>query len=309
MPELPEVTTIVNQLQEEIIGSKIADVRSVGGYKTQPEFPEFRQKLEGREIRGVRRIAKNIVIEISNFKFQISNYIVIHLAMTGRLLLRNSGHKSDPWLRLVFKLKFPESESRITNHELRFCDSRMFGFVRLMSQDELERYAAKYGPDALDENLTPTSFLNQLKKKKTEVKRAMLEQDLIAGVGNIYANDSLWMCGIHPQTPTGGLTGEQAAKLLSSLRELLVESIKHRGSTLEDKMYIDIYGEAGEHQNFFRVFGKTGQPCPRCGVKIEFLEIGGRGTFFCPECQKKPVAGAVWVVDDDHKVPQQTNLL
>lgn len=299
MPELPEVTTITNQLKKEIAGSTVVDVTSVGGYKTQPGL---REKAIGQKVRSVRRVAKNIVIELSNFKSQISNYVVIHLAMTGRLLLRQVGQKEDPWTRLVFKLlsskykgeKYKSSGSKEIStrgeRELRFCDSRMFGFVRLMSQDELEQYSSKYGPDALDEKLTPEVFLNQLKKKKTEVKRALLEQELIAGAGNIYVNDSLWMAGIHPQTKSTEVTSTQAKSLLQALQTILKESIEHRGSTLGDKMYIDVYGREGEHQKYFRVFGKGGEACPRCKSTIEFIEIGGRGSFYCPQCQKKRLA-------------------
>lgn len=288
MPELPEVTTIVNQLQKEIVGHTIAEVVSVDGYKTTPEFKEFREKVVGQKVLDVRRIAKNIVVELkkktsSEKKSSSKDYIVIHLAMTGRLLLRQIGQKEDPWARLVFKLK---GESGKWN-ELRFCDSRMFGFVRLMDQDELEEYAGKYGPDALDKNLTPEVFLNQLKKKRTEVKRALLEQELVAGVGNIYVNDSLWMAKIHPETSTQDVTAVQGTSLLSGLQQILREAIGHRGSTLGDKMYVDVYGQEGEHQNYFRVFGKDGQPCPRCSDIINYSEIGGRGTFFCPKCQKK----------------------
>lgn len=284
MPELPEVTTIVSQLQKEIVGQTIADVQSINGYKTTPEFKEFRQKVTGQKVMSVKRIAKNIVI-------QITNNIVIHLAMTGRLLLRQKDQKEDPWTRLIFVLREGPSSSRTVlpvERELRFCDARLFGFVRLMNQTELDQYASKYGPDALDENLSPTVFLAQLQKKKTVVKRALLEQEIIAGAGNIYVNDSLWLAGIHPETLTQQVTEEQATRLLTALKTILEEGIEHRGSTLGDKMYVDVYGREGEHQNYFRVFGKEGQACPRCSAIINYIDIGGRGTFFCPKCQKKP---------------------
>ena len=314
MPELPEVTTITNQLNKEIVGSIIADVVQAGGYKTQPEFAEFKRRSEGSKVLSVKRIAKNIVIELGanrhldpsgrtpqddeNTNAQDDGkrgiFLVIHLAMTGRLLLRKPDHKTDPWTRLVFRLTrrvnglHPTGGESGESKELRFCDARMFGFVRLMNQDELNQYAGKYGPDALDDDLSAQKLLSQLRKKKTEVKRALLEQDLIAGAGNIYVNDSLWMAGIHPQTRTDELQSGQVTKLLEALQEILRESIKHRGSTLGDKMYIDVYGQEGEHQGYFRVFGKANEACPRCGTKIEFMEIGGRGTFFCPNCQVKP---------------------
>ena len=315
MPELPEVTTISNQLKKEIKGFKIEEVSNFGAYRTEPGMAVFKKEVEGKEIYDVERVAKTIVIGLGvrlpesalrahsdsgSRSDSKSSYLVIHLAMTGRLLLRDKDDKADPWTRLVFTLSVPppqlrESELRPKGlpefsrwhgeKELRFCDSRMFGFVKLLSGEQLEGHRKKYGPDALDPNLTPRKLLDNLRKKKTAVKRALLEQDLIAGVGNIYANDSLWMAKIHPESLTGELTETQASDLLGSLREILEESIAHHGSTLGDKMYIDLYGQEGTHQDHFRIFGKNGEPCPRCHEKIEFAEIGGRGTFFCPRCQ------------------------
>lgn len=319
MPELPEVTTISNQLRKEIKDFEVDDVRILGSYRTEPEFSVFKKEVVGRKIKSVLRVAKTIVIELkketpwnkkSPYKdFAETLFLVFHLAMTGRLLLRNSGAKADPWTRLVFTLSTPPGKLRSEDSvslirrlsesgrpeprwqsgekELRFCDARMFGFIKLLSGEQLEIHRKKYGPDALDPNLTVRKLLDNLQRKKTAVKRALLEQELIAGVGNIYANDSLWMAGIRPETLTSDLTQVQATALLGSLREILEESIIHRGSTLDDKMYIDLYGKEGTHQNYFRIFGKKGEPCPRCREKIVFTEIGGRGTFFCPKCQAK----------------------
>ena len=279
----------------------VEDVNNFGAYRTEPEIAVFKKEVVGKKIQDVMRIAKTIVIELkketpwdkeSPSKDSAETlFLVFHLAMTGRLLLRDKNDKVDPWTRLVFSFKKesplepPLEQRRLLSKELRFCDSRMFGFVKLLSGEQLEIHRKKYGPDALDPNLTVRKFLDNLRKKKTAVKRALLEQNLIAGVGNIYANDSLWMAKIHPETLTNELTEVQASDLLRSLREILEESITHRGSTLGDKMYIDLYGREGTHQNHFRIFGKNGEPCPRCGEKIEFAEIGGRGTFFCPKCQ------------------------
>lgn len=306
MPELPEVTTISNQLRKEIKGFEVEDIRILGSYRTEPEISVFKKEVEGKEIADVERVAKTIVIKLK--PDSAPTYIVIHLAMTGRLLLRDENDKEDPWTRLVFQLtsaKIPDLNSsdpgsdRSGSKELRFCDSRMFGFVKLFSGEQLEGHRKKYGPDALSPNLTSKKLLDNLQKKKTAVKKALLEQDIIAGVGNIYANDSLWMAKIHPETLTSELTQVQAVSLLGSLREILEESITHRGSTLGDKMYIDLYGREGLHQNYFRIFGKEGEPCPRCKEKIEFTEIGGRGTFHCPKCQ---VRGKY--EDQQHKAQQ-----
>lgn len=286
MPELPEVTTITDQLKKEIVGATITDVESIDGYRTQPEFSEFKKRSQGSKIISVERIAKTIVVGLGRDGL----FIVIHLAMTGRLLLREPEAAEDPWTRLIFRFGFPQGHpSRVARSglkELRFCDARMFGHVRLLTTDELEAHKKRYGPDALDPKLDPLKLLQQLRRRKSGVKRFLLEQAVVAGVGNIYANDSLWLSKIHPETPTQRVTSQQAASLLRALQALLKEAIEHRGSTLDDKMYVDLYGRVGEHQNYFRIYGKAGQPCPSCSAKIEFLEMGGRGTFFCPRCQK-----------------------
>jgi len=297
MPELPEVTTIVSQLKKEIVGHKVIEVETIEGYRTEPPFGEFRAKIRNKKVASVERVAKTIVVGLGdrsqvigqrqkfagepspNISHLESVYLVIHLAMTGRLLLRSKGFKADPWLRLVFSFD--------DGRELRFTDPRMFGYVRLVSDLKLKEHQEKYGPDPLDNSLTPLTFLNRLRLKKTMVKRALLEQGLVSGVGNIYANDSLWMAQIHPETPSENLSLMEAGKLLEALRIILKESIKHRGSTLGDKMYLDLYGQAGEHQDHLRVFGKNGQACARCQSPILYKEIGGRGTFFCGACQLK----------------------
>ena len=308
MPELPEVTTISNQLRKEIKGFTIEGVKSLDSYRTEPEFPVFKREVEGREISDVERVAKTIVIKLT--PESEPSYIVVHLAMTGRLLLRDKDDKTDPWTRLIFNLKkeSPLEQRRLLSRELRFCDSRMFGFVKLLSGEQLEEHRKKYGPDALDPNLTSKKLLDNLKKKKTAVKRALLEQEIIAGVGNIYANDSLWMAKIHPEILTSELTQVQASDLLGSLREILEESITHRGSTLGDKMYIDLYGREGEHQSHFRVFGKHKEPCPRCSTAIEYLDIGGRGTFLCPRCQVKKEGVGRKVRENFDESPLRLNL-
>ncbi len=306
MPELPEVTTIANQLQKEIVGSIIIDVQSVGGYKTQPEFGELKRRSQGSKVLSVERAAKTIVIGLSDKGEVKSNkFVVIHLAMTGRLLLRPPEFKPDPWTRLVFRIQPVGLDSTRRVRELRFCDSRMFGYVKLLTRDELDAHTKRYGPDALDPKLTPIEFLRELRRRKTAVKRALLEQDLLAGVGNLYANDALWLAQIHPETPTQNITINRAAKLLESVRIILEESISRRGSTLGDKMYIDLYGQEGEHQNHFRVYDKADRPCSRCSFKISFKEIGGRGTFFCSKCQVKSDIFVLLKEDD----PPQTKLL
>lgn len=307
MPELPEVTTIVNQLQKEIVGSTIEDVASIDGYRTQPEFAEFRKQILGGKVVGVERLAKNIVIELGQTLKQVqgdkksSDYVVIHLAMTGRLLLRNPDQKEDPWPRLIFELKVESGKLK----ELRFTDRDLFGSAKLLDEAGLQALRQKYGADPLNRQLTAAVFITVLRSKRTGIKRALLEQELVAGVGNIYASEALWMAQIHPETATDCLSLEAGQTLLASLRQILTEGIKNRGATLGDKMYLDLYGREGEEQNYFRVLGKRGQACPRCSAIINYSKIGGRQTFFCPACQIKNETKVIW--EKPHE--NQLNLL
>jgi formamidopyrimidine-DNA glycosylase len=161
----------------------------------------------------------------------------------------------------------------------------MFGYAKVINSEESEKLEKKYGPTPFHKDLNPEKLLTILKSRKTQIKRALLEQDLISGLGNIYANDSLWLSNIHPERITHSITIKEAEKLLEAMKTILSEGIEHRGSTLDDKMYVDIYGKEGSHQNHFRVYGKALKPCPKCGSKIKGIVVAQRSTFYCPQCQ------------------------
>lgn len=273
MPELPEVQTITSDLKKHVENTLIKDVQIIGGYSTSPEGKLFTEKLKGRHITDVFRIAKNIILKIDS-----NEYVLIHLAMTGQVLLRIKDFKPDRWTRVVFILDKNGKEG-----ELRFTDMRMFGKVKLINEEELEKLMEKYGLDPTKDEIPLEIFLNKLKTKRTTIKNALLDQSLLSGVGNIYATDSLWMAQIHPESKTGSLDADSAQRLLNSIKEILLESIQHRGSTLNDKMYVDIFGKIGNHQEYFRIYGKKN--CPICKSKTTFKKINGRGTYFCDTCQ------------------------
>lgn len=273
MPELPEVQTIVGDLKKHIVGSRIMEIRVLDGFTTNPPESNFIKKLTGKEITGVERIAKNIIITLDN-----EEYLLIHLAMTGRILWRRLNHKKDPWEKVIFTLEKDGKKGL-----LKYCDMRMFGKVKLLNKKQLAPVTGKYGPDPFGSLLTPENFLEKLQRKKTNIKNALLDQSLISGVGNIYANDALWMAKIHPEIKTKDLTPKQAGILLGKIKEILREGINNRGSTIRDRMYVDIYGRYGSQQKFFRIYDK--KECPDCTSKVVFKRINGRGTFFCPKCQ------------------------
>lgn len=273
MPEMPEVHTITEDLKKYAANAVIKDVEIKGEYQTLPDNITFLDTTKNQKIVRAFRVAKNIMLELESNQF-----IQIHLAMTGRILLREKGFKADKWERVVFHVEKNEKE-----FELRFCDMRMFGKVVLLNADELEMLQQKYGPEPLQENLTPEAFLRHLQSKNSNIKNVLLDQNIIAGMGNVYVTDALWIAEIHPETRTKDFNKEMAAKLLEASREILTEGIGNRGISMSD--YVDLFGKKGKQQEFFRIYGK--EICTRCNTQVEFKKINGRGTYFCTTCQIK----------------------
>lgn len=275
MPELPEVHTIASDLNKHISGKIIKKVVVSKSYNIKPGASEFVEKVSGKRIKGVRRIAKNIVIDL-----ETAGHIIIHLAMTGRVLLRDVKDRKDNWIKAVFIL----DEGISNTQQVVYTDMRAFGKLVYTEEENLHSLVTKYGPEPLDKNLSSQEFLKQLQIKKTSIKNALLDQSLVAGLGNIYATDALFMAKILPERSTREITLREAEKLLEASREILAEGIKNRGSTLPDKMYVDIFGNEGSQQKHFKIYLKN--ICPVCNTKVSFKKIGGRGTYFCTNCQK-----------------------
>lgn len=273
MPELPEVHTVVTDLNKYLSGYNILDIMISRSYKTLPNNTVFKKRACGKLISGVKRVAKNILIELSS-----EDNILIHLGMTGRVLLRDPSNQVDRWTRVILKIQ----KNNITK-ELRFTDTRKFGKMGVVGKNEILRLYEKYGPEPIDSTLTPIKFHEILRSKKTNIKKVLLDQKLISGLGNIYATDALFVAGINPQTQTSHLTIKMAGKLLKSARSVLEEGIKNRGSTMPDKAYLDIFGKEGTQQNSFKIYLK--EICPKCKTKVSYIKLNGRGTYFCENCQ------------------------
>ena len=273
MPELPEVHTISQDLKNNVVGFEIKKIHITNNYRIPQDQKKKLLKLKGKKIKDSHRIAKNIVLEISENEF-----LVFHLAMTGRILLRQNKDENDKWVKIVFEI----SKNNKTMY-LKFCDMRQFGKVRIINKEELKLLKNKYGIDVLREEISPEDFLKLLKSKKSTIKNVLLDQKIISGLGNIYATDTLFLSEVNPKTLTQDLTLKQSDEILKNSRLILREGIKHRGSTLEDKMYVDIFGKSGNQQNYFKIYGKNS--CPVCNSKTSFEKINGRGTYYCPTCQ------------------------
>lgn len=291
MPELPEVETVRSGLERLIVGRVIATAVT----DTPKSFPndplEVQNMLVGAGVVAVRRRAKVLLIELST-----GYTLVTHLKMTGQLVYRGeqkfgAGHPSDS---LVGAL--PDRSTRVAvvftdGSTLYFNDQRKFGWMKLYptAQVPFIDFMQKVGPEPLDDSFTSADFAARFaRRKNTNIKAALLDQTVIAGVGNIYADESLWGAKIHPATKVSALTNTQFAKLFTELQFVLRLAIEKGGST--DKNYVNAEGKRGSYIDFARVFRRDGQPCPRCGTEISKIRVAGRGTHICPRCQRPPTA-------------------
>lgn len=287
MPELPEVETVRIGLARLLPGLEIANV----DFDWPKGFPnaeaDVAQFVIGAKVVAVERRAKVLLIELS------SNYsLVIHLKMTGQLVFRGAherfgaGHPNES---LVGEL--PDKSTRVTftftdGNKLFFNDQRKFGWVRLIPTPEVMNldFFRKVGPEPLSADFTWQIFRDRCQRRKnSNIKAVLLDQTVLAGVGNIYADEALWGAKIHPLTLVKDLSNDQFKTLYEELVFVLKLSIEKGGST--DKNYVNAEGKKGSYMSFARVFRREGQECPRCGTIIEKIRVAGRGTHICPRCQ------------------------
>jgi formamidopyrimidine-DNA glycosylase len=288
MPELPEVETIKIGLAKLLPGKVVKDV----WYDWDKSFPnapaDVAKFLVGAKIEKVRRRAKVLIIELSG-----GWALIVHLKMTGQLVFVGKNKRfgaGHPGKELISEL--PAKSTRVIldfkdGSKLFFNDQRKFGWMRLMPAIEIPEidFFKKVGPEPLDANFTVDLFIERLmRRKNSNIKAALLDQTVIAGVGNIYADESLWAAKIHPASLVGNVPKAKLVALYNSVRDVLNLSIQKGGST--DKNYVDAEGKKGSYLSFANVFRKEGQPCPRCGTPIEKIRVAGRGTHICPKEQK-----------------------
>ena len=287
MPELPEVETVKRGLNKLIIKRKIVKAVSDNPKSFPNSAADVNGFLIGSTVKEVRRRAKVLMIDLS------TDYtLVIHLKMTGQLVFVDkserfgAGHPNDS---LVGGL--PDKSTRVTiefadGSHLYFNDQRKFGWVRLMPTLEVPNidFMKKVGPEPLEPDFTADDFIARFRKRPgANIKAAILDQTVIAGVGNIYADESLWGAKIHPKRLVKNISDDELRQLYLEVREVMNLSIEKGGST--DKNYVDAEGKKGSYLKFANVFRREGQPCPRCGSEIIKLRVAGRGTHICPECQ------------------------
>lgn len=290
MPELPEVEVIRSGLSELIAKKTIEKVNVLNAKSFQASTSSIDVFVNNSTILSVKRRAKILLIELS------SGYsLVIHLKMTGQLLFRDNqnksknfagGHPSDSFLSVL-----PDNHTRVEliftdSTALFFNDMRKFGWIKLLPTTELkeEKFIAKLGPEPLIGNPTPEYLKRMSRHPKSLVKAALLNQEIVAGIGNIYADEALWGAMIHPKTRVENLSKKQLEDILNAAIEVMSFSINKGGST--DRNYLNAKGEKGSYLTFANVFRKEGKPCPRCGHVIEKIRVAGRGTHICSNCQQ-----------------------
>jgi formamidopyrimidine-DNA glycosylase len=275
VPELPEVETIRARLAPRLEGRRLERVEIVDPRLTRPEPPEaVAALLEGELIIQVGRRGKYLV-----FEFESGRHLLVHLRMTGNVEHpAQGGLAADPYRRAVVKLD--------DGTDVAYRDVRRFGTWELLEPGELQDYfaARRLGREPLERTFTTRALTAALAGRRAPIKAALLDQRAAAGVGNIYADEALWRARIHPLRPAGTLRDEEIAGLRKAVRAALQMGVARQGASLRD--YRDPEGRRGRMQDAFKVYGREGDPCPRCGTPIEKTRAGGRGTWFCPHCQR-----------------------
>ncbi len=270
MPELPEVETERGRLAARIEGRRIVSVAIDDPRLTRPEDPAWTAvRLSGERVEAVERRGKYLVVRLDG-----GQVLLVHLRMTGGFRYEPASHE-----RAVLEL---DDGTRIA-----YRDLRRFGTWLLLEPEEAEAHLAlRLGPEPLGRRFT-TGFLTQrLRGRRAPIKAAILDQRTVAGLGNIYADESLWHARIHPLRPAGELSAEEVARLRDGIRRALRLGIRRQGADLGDGTYA-----GGRMQHEFRVYGRAGEPCDRCGTPIAKTRAGGRGTWYCPTCQSAAGAG------------------
>lgn len=289
MPELPEVETVRIGLSQFLPGKRVKDTAH-NWDKSFPNAPKDVQAyLVGAKILSIKRRAKVLIIELDT-KYSL----IIHLKMTGQLVYRDkthrfgAGHPTDSMIGAL-----PDRTTRVVfdftdGSQLFFNDQRKFGWVRLLPTAEVPNidFFKKVGPDALDSGTSNMEFRNRLQRRKnSSIKAALLDQTVIAGIGNIYADESLWQAKIYPGMRVGDVPARKLNNLFTAIRDILRIAIKTGGST--DRNYVDAEGKKGSYLKFAKVFRREGQDCIRHpGTKIIKTKVAGRGTHICPKCQR-----------------------
>lgn len=283
MPELPEVETIRTQLADRLIGRKIVAVN----VRLPKVFEGEIKDIIGAKITDVLRRAKIVILKLDNGK-----NIVVHLKMTGQLVYGTdsaetiSFSQGIPFAGFSLPAKTTHVVFKLDKGTLFFNDMRQFGWIKIINNEDLRsKIEEKHGPEPFGKDFTVEYLAKICGNWGRPIKLLLMEQSKIAGIGNIYANEALWLARISPMKRGREVPQEKIVQLYKSIKEVLEMGLKYGGSSAADEAFVNVEGNPGKMQEHFVVYQKDGLPCPRCGKTITRSTLGGRGTFFCPKCQ------------------------
>jgi formamidopyrimidine-DNA glycosylase len=279
MPELPEVETIRRDLEREVTGKKISGVevsgaRTVRRHRTRPLFIA---RVEGRKVLGTDRKGKYLLMRLDS-----GEVLVVHLGMSGQLLLTKDAKKDPRPKHCHVVLRFDRAT------EVRFVDPRTFGEMFVTTPEALPEEVpelAHLGFDPLSGVMSWVHFGELLRARSRKLKDLLMDQRFLAGIGNIYSDEILWAAGLRYDRMSDSLSSQEIRRLYRSMVEVLQEAIKHRGSSLSDEQYRDLFGEVGEYSSRHQVYDRAGEMCRRCRHPISRIKLGGRSHFLCEQCQ------------------------
>jgi len=288
MPELPEVETVRLQLLNKVVGKTINSVE-VFHSKIVAHDETIDDRLRTKVIATIDRIGKLMIFSFEN---ESDLFMLAHLKMTGQFFyvdqhgdIVGGGHS----LTKNARMEFPHKHSRVAFHftdhtTLYFNDMRLFGYTKLATKTEVTAARSKFGPEPITDQFDVAWFTDKLTKRRTPIKAALLDQSFVAGLGNIYVDEALWRARVQPMRRADTITKKEAALLAQAAGDVMNESIKVGGTTFQH--FVDTGGDAGNFTDYLKVFGQQGKPCSRCGDIIKKTRCAGRGTHYCPGCQR-----------------------
>jgi len=278
VPELPEVEVVRRGLDAFVVGRRIeaVEVYEPRSVRRHPAGPvDFAAVLTGRRVTAARRRGKYLWLPLDD-----EDALVGHLGMSGQLLVQPAAAPPDRHLRVRLRLS--------DGNELRFCDQRTFGGLLVSTHGALlPAEIAHIGPDPLDDGFDDDAFAHALRRRRTGVKRALLDQRLVSGIGNIYADEGLWRARLHYARPTETLRRPEVDRLMSGVRAVLRDALGEGGTSF-DSLYVDVNGQSGYFDRSLDVYGRGGRPCRRCGTPIRRDPFMSRSSYTCPRCQPRP---------------------
>ncbi len=272
MPELAEVETVRNTLKMRILNKKIKEVIIIYPKIIESDLQEFKEVLKNNEFIDILRKGKWLIFELKD------HYLLSHLRMEGKYFIKDSNEEVAKHEHIIFRFE--------DGFDLRYNDTRKFGRMKLIKKEDLNKTIEiqKQGKEPMDDTLTPKYLQEKFKGKKIPIKTVLLDQEIISGLGNIYADEVLFASGINPIKNAGDLNEEECARIIKSAKEIILKAIEMGGTTI--RSYTSSLGVTGHYQDYLKVHKREGLPCFNCKSLIKRIKVGGRSTYYCEHCQK-----------------------